>query len=45
VLEQAGTAAARQVLEELARGAPESRLTQEAKASLERVARRPAPAP
>ena len=41
-LEQIGTPPAREALEALARGAPEARLTQEAKASLERVARRPA---
>jgi len=42
-LEYMGTAAARQVLESLAGGAPESRLTQEAKASLRRLARKPTP--
>ncbi len=39
VLEIAGTPEARQVLEQLAKGAPEARLTQEAKASLERLAK------
>jgi hypothetical protein len=37
VLERAGTAGAREVLRDLAGGAPEARLTQEAKASLERL--------
>jgi hypothetical protein len=41
-LEQAGTPEARETLKRLARGAPEARLTQEAKASLERLARRSA---
>jgi WD40 repeat protein len=41
VLEQIGTAEARQVLQKLADGTPEARLTKEAKASLERLARRP----
>ncbi|HJT78135.1 MAG TPA: WD40 repeat domain-containing protein, partial [Gemmataceae bacterium] len=45
VLERAGTPQARHVLEGLAEGAPKARLTREAKASLERLARRPAPAP
>jgi hypothetical protein len=40
VLEHIGTAEARQVLEALAGGYPEARLTQEAKASLRRLARR-----
>jgi RNA polymerase sigma factor (sigma-70 family) len=40
VLEQIGTADARQVLETLAQGAPAARETREAKASLERLARR-----
>ncbi|HJT75597.1 MAG TPA: hypothetical protein VJ739_00180 [Gemmataceae bacterium] len=40
-LEQAGTPEARQLLKALAAGAAEARLTQEAKASLERLARRP----
>jgi WD40 repeat protein len=43
VLEHIGTPAAREVLESLARGAPGARLTREARASLERLARRPAP--
>jgi hypothetical protein len=37
VLEGVGTAEAREVLQVLARGAPESRLTQEARASLQRL--------
>jgi WD40 repeat protein len=41
VLEQVGTPSARQALEELAKGAPESRLTQEARSSLGRLAKRP----
>lgn len=41
VLEQIGTPEAKQVLQNLAKVAPEARLTQEAKASLERVSRRP----
>jgi RNA polymerase sigma factor (sigma-70 family) len=41
VLEQVGTPEARRLLEALAKGAPEARLTQQAKASLERLARRP----
>jgi WD40 repeat protein len=40
VLEHAGTAAAQDVLRRLAAGVPEARLTREAKASLERLARR-----
>jgi RNA polymerase sigma factor (sigma-70 family) len=40
VLERAGTEEARQVLEALARGAPGARLTEEAKAAAERLARR-----
>jgi WD40 repeat protein len=44
-LELIGTDEARDLLGELARGVPEARLTREAKASLERLARRPAPAP
>jgi hypothetical protein len=43
VLECLGTPESRQVLEVLARGAPEARLTREAKASLERLARQPKP--
>jgi sugar lactone lactonase YvrE len=42
VLEGIGTAEAKKVLEELAKGAPDARLTQEAKASLERLAKRAA---
>jgi hypothetical protein len=45
VLEDIATPEARQVLGTLAEGAPESRLTREAKASLERLARRPAATP
>jgi WD40 repeat protein len=41
VLEHIGTPPARQILKELAKGAPTDRLTQEAKASLERLAKRP----
>ena len=40
-LEQMGSPDARQLLQRLAQGAPEARLTLEAKASLERLARRP----
>jgi RNA polymerase sigma factor (sigma-70 family) len=40
VLERIGTPEARQLLETMARGAPEDWLTQEAKASLERLVRR-----
>jgi WD40 repeat protein len=43
VLELLGTPEARKVLEELARGAPDAALTREAKASLERLARRTTP--
>ena len=39
VLECQGTAEARQLLRRLAEGAPEARLTQEARASLRRLAR------
>jgi RNA polymerase sigma factor (sigma-70 family) len=39
-LEDMGTAEARQLLEALAKGAPEARLTREAKAALERLGRR-----
>jgi hypothetical protein len=39
-LELVGTAAARDLLRELAKGAPDARLTREALASLERLARR-----
>jgi hypothetical protein len=42
VLEDIGTPQGRQVLQALARGEPEARLTQAAKASLERLSRRPA---
>jgi hypothetical protein len=45
VLEQVGNPEARQVLQTLARGAPEVRLTLEAKAALERLARRSASTP
>jgi WD40 repeat protein len=45
VLEHIGTAEAQAVLHELARGAPEARLTQEAKASLERLAKQTAVRP
>ena len=41
VLEQIGTTDARQVLGKIANGTPEARLTQEAKSSLDRLARRP----
>jgi WD40 repeat protein len=44
-LERAGTPAARQALAALARGAPDARLTEEARAALERLARRPTTAP
>jgi hypothetical protein len=39
VLEHAGTAEARQFLQKLAEGAPDARLTREAKAALQRLAR------
>jgi hypothetical protein len=42
VLEHVGTPEARALLRELGRGAPEARLTQEAKASLDRLKKRPA---
>jgi WD40 repeat protein len=42
-LERIGTPAARQVLEALAAGAPEARLTREARAAVERLATRPGP--
>jgi RNA polymerase sigma factor (sigma-70 family) len=45
VLEQIGTAEAREILKSLAKGAPEARLTQEANASLDRLAMRPAKTP
>jgi WD40 repeat protein len=44
-LEAMGTADARDLLQALAQGTPESRLTQEARASLERLAKRPAAGP
>jgi hypothetical protein len=40
VLEQSGTTEARRLLQELARGAPAARLTQEAQAALKRLAKR-----
>jgi hypothetical protein len=46
ILEHIGTVEAQQILESLAKGAPEARLTQEAKASLDRLRklkRRPRP--
>jgi hypothetical protein len=43
VLEDLGTPAARELLEGLAAGAPEARLTREAKASLRRLGRRMTP--
>jgi hypothetical protein len=45
VLERAGTPEARRLLEALAEGAAGARLAQEAKATLERLAKRPAPSP
>jgi hypothetical protein len=45
VLEQIGTPEARQVLQALAKGTPEARLTREAGASLERLAGRKGTAP
>jgi WD40 repeat protein len=45
VLEQIGDRDARQLLDKLAHGTPDSRLTQEAKASLERLAKRTAATP
>jgi hypothetical protein len=46
VLERAGTAEARQLLEHLAEGEPEAFLTREARAALDRSARRgPRPKP
>ena len=41
VLEQAGTRDARQLLKTLAQGLPQARLTQEARASFQRLAKRP----
>jgi RNA polymerase sigma factor (sigma-70 family) len=43
VLERIGTADAKQLLQTLAAGAPDARLTREAKASLERLAQHPTP--
>jgi hypothetical protein len=45
VLEYVGTPEARRVLQGLEKGAPEARLTREARASLERLTRRATPAP
>jgi WD40 repeat protein len=45
ILEQIGSAEGQRILTRLAAGTPEARLTQEAKASLERLARRSPPAP
>jgi hypothetical protein len=45
VLERIGTSEAKQVLRGLAQGAPEARLTRDAQAALQRLARRPAPEP
>jgi hypothetical protein len=45
VLEWIGTPEARQLLDMLAQGAPEAQPTQEAKASLQRLARRHAAIP
>jgi hypothetical protein len=45
VLEHIQGAEARSLLRELTKGTPEARLTQEAKASLERLAKRPAAVP
>jgi hypothetical protein len=45
VLEHIGTPDAQQVLKTLASGTPPARLTREAKASLERLAKRPAAKP
>jgi hypothetical protein len=45
VLEHIATPEARELLRILAKGAPEARVTQEAKASLERLAQRPAATP
>jgi hypothetical protein len=45
VLERIGTSEARRVLSELAKGGPEARLTQEAKASLARLSKRTATSP
>jgi hypothetical protein len=45
VLEIIGDADARKLLQKLAQGSPEARLTQEAKAALERLSKRPAASP
>ncbi|HKB34805.1 MAG TPA: hypothetical protein VKD72_00015, partial [Gemmataceae bacterium] len=45
VLERLGTTEARRLLQTLAVGAPGARLTEQAKAALGRLARRPAPTP
>ncbi|HEY7426000.1 MAG TPA: hypothetical protein VH682_17350 [Gemmataceae bacterium] len=45
VLEHIGTAEARSLLRDIAKGVPEVRLRQEAKASLARLAKRPTPKP
>ena len=45
VLERIGSSDAQQVLQKMTKGAPRARETQEAKASLERLADRPAAAP
>jgi WD40 repeat protein len=45
ILEHVGTRQARQLLQAIASGAPEAELTQEAKACLQRLARRSAPSP
>jgi WD40 repeat protein len=45
ILEHIGTPEARRLLDALAGGAPEARLTREARAALENQARRPPPAP
>ena len=45
ILERAGTPAARRLLETLAEGAAGARMAQEAKAALERLAKRPSPSP
>ena len=45
VLEHIGTPEAQAVLKSLAQGAPEARLTQEAKAGLDRLVKRPAARP
>jgi hypothetical protein len=45
ILEQIGSAEATRMLQTLAKGAPATRLTRDARASLERLARRPLPRP